>query len=408
MQEFSLLVKPASADCNLRCQYCFYLDRASVYPETSVHRMSDAVLERMISSYMATKQTTYSFGWQGGEPTLMGAEFFKKVTAYQQKHGASGASVSNGLQTNGTLITDELATHLAEYKFLLGVSIDGPADIHDSYRLNAGGAPTHAMVMRGIETIRRHNIEFNTLTLVTQANARRGREVYEWLTSQGFLYHQYIPCVEFDHEGRLAPFSLDAEAWGQFLCDLFDGWYPSDTRRVSVRLFDSLLNKMVYDRVVVCHLGRDCRQYFVVEHNGDIYPCDFFVRPELRLGNIVNTTWEQSLASDIYTMFGKAKAQWNEECNQCQWLCLCAGDCMKHRQGAPASPRSLSVLCAGMKRFFAHTYSRFKELAEGIRADILEEESQSASMFPAAGRNDLCPCGSGRKFKKCCGSASRR
>jgi uncharacterized protein len=357
----------------------------------------------MISSYMATEQPTYSFGWQGGEPTLMGPDFFRRVIEIQKAHARPGSTVSNGLQTNGTLITDNLAAHLAEYRFLVGVSIDGPANIHDQYRLAATGTGTHARVMQGIETLRRHNVEFNTLTLVTQANAHRGREVYEWLTGQGFLFHQYIPCVEFDRERGPAAFALDADAWGQFLCDLFDAWYQGDTRRVSIRLFDSLLHKIMDDRIVVCHLGCDCRQYFVVEHNGDIYPCDFFVNPELRLGNVCDTSWEQALESEVYRVFGTSKSEWNHACSNCRWQNLCAGDCMKHRPGFPHTPHSLSVLCAGWRKFFAHTQSRFEKLAASIREDRREEASLSSGILPAAGRNDPCPCGSGRKFKKCCG-----
>jgi uncharacterized protein len=365
--------------------------------------MAEETLERMISSYMSTEQPVYSFGWQGGEPTLMGASFFRLVTELQRRHGRPGVAVSNGLQTNGTLITDEMAAHLAEFKFLVGVSVDGPADLHDRFRMNAAGAGTHASVMRGIEILRRHSVDFNTLTLVTQANARRGAEVYDWLVAQGFLYHQYIPCVEFMDDGSLASFSLDGESWGRFLCDLFDAWYTHDTRRVSIRLFDSLLHKIVDDRNVVCHLGRDCRQYFVVEHDGGIYPCDFFVRSDLRLGGVADTTWEQALDSQLYRAFGLAKCGWNENCRSCKWLGLCSGDCLKHRPGAPEAPANLSVLCTGLKMFFEHAAPRLNALADAIRTDRRREEELLRPAQSQAGRNDLCPCGSGRKFKKCCG-----
>jgi uncharacterized protein len=352
---------------------------------------------------MATEQPVYSFGWQGGEPTLMGAGFFRRVTELQQRHGRPGVAVSNGLQTNGTLITDDLAAHLAGFRFLVGVSVDGPADIHDRFRVNAAGEGTHASVMRGIETLRRHSVEFNTLTLVTQANTRRAPEVYEWLVAQGFLYHQYIPCVEFPANGGPDGFSLDGEAWGRFLCDLFDAWYPRDTRRVSIRLFDSILHKLVDNREVVCHMGRDCRQYFVVEHDGGIYPCDFFVRSDLRLGGVLDTTWDQALDSERYRAFGQAKCAWNERCRTCKWLTLCAGDCLKHRPGAPAEPANLSVLCHGARSFFEHAGTRLNALADVIRADRRAEAELLRPDGAHAGRNDLCLCGSGRKFKKCCG-----
>jgi uncharacterized protein len=366
--------------------------------------MSDAVLERMISTFLATDQPVHGFGWQGGEPTLMGLDFFRKVTDWQKKYGRPGGAVSNGLQTNATLITDDMARLFAEYNFLLGVSLDGPAHIHDRYRVNAAGAGTHARVLHSIETLRRHRVEFNTLTLVTEANAGRAVEVYDWLVRQDCLYHQYIPCVEFDDRGRLLPFSVTGDAWGEFLCDLFDRWYAGDTRRVSIRYFDALLHILVDQRVVVCHLGRDCREYFVVEHNGDLYPCDFFVRDDLRIGNVFDTTWEQALDSDAYARFGCQKSCWNERCAQCRRLGLCAGDCLKHRLTPNGDARTLSVLCGGITRFLDHAFDRLQALADAVRAD----RRMADSLLPATGdagaaRNDPCPCGSGRKFKKCCG-----
>jgi len=241
MNPFSLLIKPASADCNLRCEYCFYLDRSELYPETKKHRMSQEVLERMISSYMALPQQQYTFGWQGGEPTLMGVEFFREAVRLQKKHGRMGAIVANGLQTNATLIDDEFAAHLAKYNFLVGVSIDGPEELHNTYRKNAGGGGSHADVMRGVESLKRNNAEFNVLVLVNKANVRQARRVYRYLCENGIFHHQYIPCVEFDENGELLPFAINGGEWGDFLCELYDLWLPDDTRRVSIRYFDALL-----------------------------------------------------------------------------------------------------------------------------------------------------------------------
>ena len=210
MKPFSLLIKPASADCNLRCPYCFYLDRALLYPDETVHRMSDGVLDRMIAGFMALDMPQYSFCWQGGEPTLMGVDFFKRVVELQKKHGRAGASVANGLQTNATLIDDKLAAHLGEYNFLLGVSLDGPEEMHNEIRTTAGGRGSHADVLRGIECLRRSNVEFNILTLVSSANFDRPGDVYRYLADNGFFFHQYIPCVEFDKSGKPLPFSINA------------------------------------------------------------------------------------------------------------------------------------------------------------------------------------------------------
>jgi len=410
MRPFSLLVKPASADCNLRCEYCFYLEKSALYPDVKRHRMSGEVLEQMIRTYMATEQPCYAIGWQGGEPTLMGVDFFRKVTELQQRHGRPGASVSNGLQTNTTLIDDEFAEHLGKYNFLCGCSLDGPPEIHDRFRKTAAGKPTHADVLRGIETLKRHSVEFNILVLVSQANVKRAREVYRYLTDLDFLHQQYIPCVEFDESGKLQPFAITGGEWGDFMCELFDEWYREDTLRVSVRHFDSVLVKLVDGQANVCCMGTDCRQYLMVEHNGDIYPCDFFAEPELRLGNIMEMSWQEALDSETYRKFGLQKSHWNSACDTCQWLEVCKGDCIKHRTHGGHGPENLSWLCAGWKKFFAHTWQRFEGLADIVRARRAEEEQARRREFVRArgldahtGRNDPCPCGSGKKFKKCCG-----
>jgi uncharacterized protein len=405
VKPFSLLVKPASADCNLRCDYCFYLGHESFYPETNVHRMSDETMERMVQSFMSTDQRQYAFGWQGGEPTVLGLDFFRRVTELQRKHGRRGAVVANGLQTNATLIDDQFARHLAEHNFLLGVSLDGPPRIHDLHRKNAAGAPTHERVMRGIECLRRAGVELNILVLVSDANVARGREVYRYLRDLGFLYHQYIPCVEFDQSGGLLPFAIDGRRWGEFLCEVFDEWIGRDERTVSVRLFDSVVNRLVLGTTNICHMGDDCRQYFVVEYNGDVFPCDFFVEKELKLGNVATDGWSELLRSGVYEEFGRRKSRWNEECDGCAHLALCAGDCLKHRFASRIDAKALSALCAGWKMFYSHSGPGFARLAEEIRR---QQGAGSRAVPPARaarepGRNAPCPCGSGRKYKNCCG-----
>lgn len=378
--------------------------------------MSDEVLERMISSYMGTNQPQYSIGWQGGEPTLMGLDFFKRVIQLEQQHGGRGAQVSNGLQTNTTLINDAWAEHLARYNFLVGVSIDGPAERHDRYRVFVDGRGAHANVMRGVECLKRNRVEYNVLTLVSQSNVRHPAEIYHYLRDDlDVLFHQYIECVEFEADGSLAPFAIRAGEWGDFLCGIYDEWIAcDDTRRVSVRLFDTILTKLVDGVANVCASGTDCRQYLVVEHNGDIYPCDFYVRPELKLGNIMDNSWEELLNSPIYAEFGARKRQWNEACETCQYLALCAGGCPKNRPDHGPDSRELSALCAGWKQFYQHTRAGFEKLAAEIRAEraamaqrarLEASRARQAVGVPSAsvGRNDACPCGSGRKYKKCCG-----
>ncbi len=367
---FPLLIKPVSADCNMRCTYCFYLDHLRFYPVEVEHRMSDATLEQLVSGYMSTSQPVYTFIWQGGEPTLLGVDFFRRVTELQQKYGHPGAIVANVLQTNATLITDELAEHLSQYRFLVGVSLDGPPDVHDRYRRTQNKAGTHAEVLKAIRRLRRHGVQFNILTLVTDASVRRAKEIYRYFRSQGFLFQHYIPCVEFDAQGRLRPYSVNGEDWGRFLCDLFDEWKLRDTRRVSVRLFDSIIHKLVLGKPIDCHMDTDCRQYFVVEYNGDVYPCDFFVRHELRLGNIFTDTWEQLLKSPVYAEFGARKATLASPCRDCRYLTLCNGDCPRAYPPVGEPSTASSVLCAGWKHFYEHALSDFERLATEVRAEL--------------------------------------
>lgn len=367
--------------------------------------MSDAVLEQLISKYMSTPQAIHSFGWQGGEPTLMGVEFFNKVVELQKKYSKPGSIVGNGLQTNATLINRRMAKLLQENNFLVGCSLDGPPDVHNQFRRTRQNEQTHDLVIRGINSLERNQVEFNILILVSQANVTKAKEVYNYLTNNGFYYHQYIPCVEFDEGGQLQPYAISAGEWGHFLCDIFDEWYQRDIYQVSIRHFDSIINKMVTGISDICTLDDKCGQYFVVEYNGDIYPCDFFVKRSLKIGNILESSWDELLESSIYKHFGKQKKLWSLQCNECDYLPLCQGDCPKNR-----STYGLSHLCDGWKVFYQHTQDGFSLLAERIQQQRLHPQFSSTFQSSSTdfehsrvGRNKPCPCGSGLKFKKCCG-----
>jgi len=368
MRPFSLLIKPASADCNMNCRYCFYLEKSSLYPDHKIHRMSEDTLERVVSSYMETGQPCYTFGWQGGEPTLMGTDFFRSAVTFQEKYGRPGSVVSNGLQTNATLVDEDTARFLAQYNFLVGVSLDGPRHIHDHYRMFFNGQGTFNRVIKGIEVLKKTGVQFNILVLVSDNNHQSAREIYRFLLHQGFYYHQYIPCVEHDSKGRLEPYSITGEQWGVFLTELFRQWYPDDIDRVSIRLFDSILNYLVNGRPNICHMENNCCQYFVIEYNGDIYPCDFFVRKELLLGNIHTHSWGEVLDSARYREFGEAKSGFGYLCSACRYVGLCHGDCLKHRFFMPGSASRLSTLCSGWKMFFTDTLHIFEDIAYSIKA----------------------------------------
>lgn len=366
---FPLLIKPVSADCNLHCTYCFYIDHLGFYPETGVHRMRDEVLEKLISSYMLTNQKHHIFTWQGGEPTLMGSDFFKKVIGMQKKYGKKNTVVGNGLQTNGILLNEEMVKLFAQYKFLLGVSLDGPEEIHNLYRTDRSGRGSFERVLKGIDLLIKHDVAFNILTMVTKANANRAGHVYEFFKTSGFFYQQYIPCVEFDSRGNPLPFTMTGPDWGRFLCDIFDQWFPHDIYKVSIRTFDSILNYLLTGSYNVCSMGRNCREYFLVEYNGDVFPCDFYVQKDLKLGNIMKDSWTTLLASKIFKGFGQQKNEWSRDCSSCPSLSLCSGDCLKHRMYGDHDAHNKSWLCEGWRMFFEHTYERFRELALRVKQE---------------------------------------
>jgi len=369
LRPFSLLIKPASADCNLSCDYCFYSNRFSLYPcnREHRHRMAYATVVQLIRGYLNTDQPEYVFCWQGGEPTLMGEKFFQKVMKLQLKHRRKHSIITNALQTNATLLTDSFAKFLAKYNFLVGISLDGPPAIHDRYRRYKKKHGSHADAMRGIGYLTKYRADFNILTLVSSANVHKGRQLYTYLRDLGFCYHQYIPCVEFDKKGSLLPFGITAEQWGDFLCQIFDEWYAHDTRSVSIRLFDSIINYLVMNIKTVCQMSEDCCQYFVVEFNGDVYPCDFFVEPALNLGNINTTSWDQLIQSKTYINFGDQKSRRHATCESCNHLPYCAGDCLKHRFYRSKNPADLSWLCQGLKSFYDHALPGFTKLAQQIK-----------------------------------------
>ena len=358
---------------------------------------------------METEQPNYSIGWQGGEPTLMGVDFFREVVNFQKSYGRPGAIVSNGLQTNATLIDDEFAEFFGEYKFLIGVSIDGPEELHDVYRRNATANGTHTDVLRGIDALARHKVEYNALILVSSANVEHPRTVYRYLVDNGMLFHQYIPCVEFDDNGAALSYTITAEQWGKFLIGIYDEWVQHDTRRVSVRDFDAVIGQMVTGQYSMCVQGGKCTSYFVVEHNGDVYPCDFFVERSKRIGSVLRESWADMQQSRKYESFGGKKSEWNEACVRCPYLRYCSGDCLKQRFHSGRDSSALSWLCAGWQDFYRHTIPEFEKLALSVlnerqRYERTQPDKEHTRIYePKVGWNDPCYCGSGKKFRLCHG-----
>jgi uncharacterized protein len=374
-REYQLLVKPVSSDCNMTCSYCFYTSKHGMFPEPGAP-MSDGVLEAVISQYLGERFSISVFGWQGGEPTLAGLAFFRKVVALQQRHGVDGQLVGNGLQTNGLEIDREWAEFLTEYRFLVGLSIDGPRDLHDAQRRTLGGSETWERAIAAGREMKRAGVNFNILSVTSRAAETRAREIYRWMMDQGFYYLQFIPCVEVDPQsGEVAEFSTTPEGYGRFLCELFQEWLDCGFPDVSIRLFDSMLAWYVDSKHQICELSGDkCGICPVVERTGDVFPCDFFVLPEWRLGNVLETPLAEIVNSERLREFGEIRRPLGPQCRECEWAPMCWGGCLKDRRPCGALAGSRSYLCEAYRRFFAETKPEFERLAQQIRWSRLTAE----------------------------------
>ena len=444
---FHVMVKPTGPICNLDCRYCFYLEKERLYPGTAGWAMPDAVLETFVRDYIAAQDVPLvTFAWQGGEPTLLGLDFFRRVVELQRRY-AGGRRIDNAIQTNGILVDDEWAAFFAEHTFLVGLSIDGPRELHDRYRVDRGGAPTFDRVMKGIAALKRQGAAFNTLTVVHRDNARAPLDVYRFLKEAGSGFLQFIPIVErlnigsgrisagrklrqsdgnssrsnlsepgVAGGGRVAAWSVDPADWGGFLCAIFDEWVRHDVGRVFVQMFDVALESWYRGEASLCIFSETCGRALAVEHNGDLYACDHYVFPGFRLGNIMTTPVGELAASPVQRRFADAKRdELPEFCRRCDVRFACHGECPKNRfLLTPDGEAGLNYLCAGYKRFFSHIDAAMRFMAnelagERAPARVMEWVRSQDRQREAAvtGRNHPCPCGSGRKFKKCCGAGSR-
>ncbi|MGH9328569.1 MAG: anaerobic sulfatase maturase [Terriglobia bacterium] len=424
------MTKPTGPLCNLDCKYCFYLEKEKLYPGKSDWRMPEDVLESYVRQYIEAQSVdAVSFAWQGGEPTLLGVEYFRKVVELQKKY-ANGKRIENAFQTNGFLLDDRWGEFLAENKFLVGLSIDGPAAMHDRYRVDKGGQPTFKRVMRGLDTLKRHGVEFNTLTVVQRHNSQYPLEVYRFLRDVGSGFMQFIPIVERIAESNapeglvlIAPsapqpaqvseWSVEPLQYGRFLCRIFDEWVLNDVGRVFVQLFDVALEMWCGFPASLCVFRETCGAAMALEHNGDLYSCDHFVYRENKLGNIMESPLESLASSPQQAKFGRDKLETLPRyCRECDVRFACNGECPKHRfTHTPEGEMGLNYLCAGYKAFFHHIDPYMQFMASELRherapANVIEwarlreaKESQTAPI----GRNDPCACGSGLKYKKCCG-----
>ncbi len=349
----SLLIKPASAVCNLECQYCFYLDRdADPYKALPARQMSLETLERLVDTFLFYSYPNSVFAFQGGEPMLAGLPFFTKLVEFEKQYGRDGQNVSNALQTNGILIDDAWCALFREFNFLLGVSIDGPEDVHDAYRFNKAGHGTWRQVMRAVETLQKNKVEFNALCVLSQANVEKPKEIYRFFRGLSIDYIQYIPLSEFDSEGNLLPFTITPEQYGRFLTETFDLWWP-DRRKMRIRFFDNLAEALAGQKPGSCTLHETCDSYCVVEYNGDVYPCDFFVEKDWKLGNVTLDSWPEIARRQRRYSFAAKKTLAHPECQACEYQPVCKSGCPKFRHGRHGRFEDLDYFCAAYKMIYA-------------------------------------------------------
>lgn len=432
---FHVLAKPIGPICNLDCQYCFYLRKEAMFADhhaASDFRMNDETLEAFVKqNIQANPNRQVEFAWQGGEPTLMGISFFQRAVELQKRYCPGDKTITNAIQTNGTLLNDEWGDFLAKNHFLVGISIDGPQDLHDRYRVDRGGRPTFDRVMQGLNLLKKHCVEFNTLTVVHRELAHHPLRVYDFLLDIGSRYLQFIPLVErlddptapaaipiLGQNAGVAPWSVEPLSFGIFLSEIFDRWVSRDVGRIYVQTFDVQVGIWAGFPSALCLFGETCGRALAIEHTGDLYSCDHFVNPAHRLGNVHDQTMADMIEGPQQQKFGRDKRDTLPDyCRRCDVKFACQGECPKNRFiTTPDGEPGLNYLCAGYKHFLNHIRPEMEMMAALIKngrsaAEVMQIRRAGTSIKPKdiePARNRPCPCGSGKKFKHCCATAAGR
>jgi uncharacterized protein len=430
---FHLLAKPSGSSCNLDCSYCFFLSKEALYPNDK-HRMSEGTLDAYIRQLLESHRTPeVMLSWQGGEPTLMKLEFFRHAVELVERYRRPGQVVQQTFQTNGLLLDDDWCAFFKQHNVLVGLSVDGPRELHDTYRLDRKGDGTFDRVMRGWQCLRRHGVEFNILCTVNAANQDHGRAIYRFFRDElGAKWLQFIPIVErttaenmeianrgwserpghkrmlYTQTGNLVTKrSVGGEQYGRFLIDIFEEWVRRDVGRIYVQLFDVTLGAY-FGHHLLCVHAPTCGHSPALEHNGDIYTCDHFVEPEHNLGNIRQSPMLELVASPQLRKFGDDKRdKLTKQCQQCEVRFLCNGGCPKDRfVRSRDGDLDHNYLCAGMKLFFTHTRPTMEQMAQLIKRGRAPAEVMAWRLAEDAERGPYqpCTCASGRKFKFCHGN----
>ena len=426
---FNIMVKPTGSLCNLNCTYCYYLEKQNLFPGKNDFKLPEDLLEIFIKQYIEAQQVpVVTFTWQGGEPTLLGLDYFRKVIELQKKYSA-GKNIENAFQTNGTRLDDDWCRFFTDNGILVGISIDGEEHCHDRFRMTRSGGPTFKRVMKGIELLHKNKVEFNTLSVVNSYNVHYASETYRFLKRIGSGFIQFLPVVEriadkaemaslslvapdFKGKAMVTDWSVNPVDFGKFLISIFNEWVRSDVARYYVQIFDATLANYVGEMPGICVFAETCGDALVMEHNGDLFSCDHFVYPEYYLGNIKEKEMVEMVRSQRQFDFGIDKRnKLPRYCLNCEVRYACHGECPKHRfLTTPDGSPGLNYLCEGYKMFFHHVepYMDFmaKELkAKRAPANVMQwiRNKENQVIKPARPeRNDPCPCGSGKKFKNCC------
>jgi len=418
IRPFNIMAKPVCGTCNLDCAYCYYTSKPKdLYPDTKKFQMSDEVLAAYTRQYLAAQPIHCEFGWQGGEPTLAGLDFFRKAVDLQKQYASDGQKVTNALQTNGTLIDENWCEFLAAEGFLVGISIDGPAQLHDAFRRDRAGNATFHRAWSALERMRRAGVEFNVLVTLNSANAPHAGDIYRYFVNRGVQYLQFIPILEPGPDGKAAEFSCTGEQFGRFMLDVFEIWSARHVGKVSERFIDNCIHQLLFGKASLCCYADRCANAHVLEFNGDVYACDHFVFAEWRIGNIMDRPLEDLVRDDKIEQFAALKTDLPAACRDCEYVEFCNGGCPKHHRPIGTDPDRVNYFCEGYKMFFKEALPELRRIADYLRRDQLPppKAADGRSEFTPdtqgvlrhrPKRNDPCPCGSGRKFKNCCGRAS--
>ena len=379
-RDFQVFVKPIGAVCNLNCHYCYYLKKEHLYPKGEPFRMTNEVLEDYIIQHIkASPEKVIRFSWHGGEPTLLGLDYFRKVVEIQCKHQPSNQYITNGIQTNGTLLDEEWCRFFAAEDFTIGLSLDGPQEMHDRYRVTKDKKPTYNQVMRGYTLLQKHQVYTDILCVVNAYNVQFPLQVYRFFKQINAQYVSFLPLVETNPntQNKVGNISVSAEAWGEFLCQIFDEWRDHDIGKIKVQIFEEATRAAFNQEHSLCIFRPICGDIPIVEHNGDFYSCDHFVDVEHCLGNISETPLVELLESPLQRAFGKAKLETLPHyCRECRVRSMCNGGCPKNRfLETPDGESGLNYLCAGYKRFFTHCKPFVSKVAALWRQQNIKQQN---------------------------------